>query len=325
MAAFDLSLEELQTYRPPVPEPQGFDEFWEDTLAEAKTFDSDVVMEPVETGIRAVRTWDVVFPGFGGHPVHAWLHLPAIPADPGSLPAVVQYQGYGGGRALAHENILWAAAGYAHLVCDTRGQGSGWSTGDTPDPVGSAPAHPGFMTRGILDPRSYYYRRVFVDAFRAIEVVRGRDEVDGSRVAVVGASQGGGISLAVAGLQAEIAAVMVDVPFLCNFPRALQLSDSDPYGEVVRYLKVHRDHREQALRTLSYFDGVNFSKRSDVPALFSVALMDEICPPSTVYSAYNAYAGPKEIAVYHYNDHEGGEAFHEAEQLRWLHARLIQT
>ena len=60
------------------------------------------------------------------------------------LPAVVQYQGYGSGRGLAHEPVLWALPGYAHLVMDTRGrgQGSDWSTGDMPDPVGSSPASP---------------------------------------------------------------------------------------------------------------------------------------------------------------------------------------
>lgn len=323
MPVFDMPLEELQTYSPSVPVPEDFDEFWQETLRESDTFALEVSMEQVDTGLKAVRSWDVVFAGFGGHPIRAWLHLPATAGDPRSLPAVVQYHGYGGGRGLSHESILWAAAGYAHLVCDTRGQGSGWSTGDTPDPLGSGPAHPGFMTRGILDPRTYYYRRVFVDALRAVEVIRGHAEVDPARVAVTGASQGGGISLAVAGLKAEIAAVMPDVPFLCNFPRALQITDKDPYTEVVRYLQVHRDHREQALRTLSYFDGVNFSKRANTPALFSVALMDEICPPSTVYSAYNTYGGVKEIAVYHYNDHEGGEAFQQAKQLEWLAARLM--
>ena len=323
MAMFDLPLEALQTFAPSVPEPDDFDDFWKQTLREAEAVELEAVMEPVETGLTAVRTWDVVFPGFGGHSVRAWLHLPAPAVEPNSLPGIVQFQGYGGGRGLAHENILWAAAGYAHLVCDTRGQGSGWSSGDTADPVGSGPAHPGFMTRGILDPCTYYYRRVFVDAFRAVEVLRRQGGVDAARVAVIGPSQGGGISLAVSGLNAEIAAVMVDVPFLCNLPRALEIADTDPYAEIVRYLKVHRDHREQVLRTLSYFDGVNFSRRADVPALFSVALMDETCPPSTVYSAYNVYKGPKQIAVYHYNDHEGGEGFHRAEQLQWLRARLL--
>jgi cephalosporin-C deacetylase len=174
------------------------------------------------------------------------------------------------------------------------------------------------MTRGITDPAHYYYRRVFTDAVRAVEAVRAHDAVDPARVAVTGGSQGGGISLAVAALVPGLAAVMPDVPFLCDFPRGTTLTDKLPYAEIARYLKAHRDHVGQAYRTLSYFDGAVLARQATAPALFSVALMDETCPPSTVFAAYNHYAGGKDIRVYPYNDHEGGEGFHTAEQLRWL-------
>ena len=50
--------------------------------------------------------------------------------------------------------------------------------------------------------------------------------------------------------------------------------------------------------------------RAHAPALFSVGLMDDICPPSTVYAAFNHYGHPQgsEIDVYRYNGHEGGAA-----------------
>lgn len=69
------------------------------------------------------------------------------------MPTVVEFLGHGGGRALAHMHLLWASAGFAHFVIDTRGHGSQWGGGETPDPVGSAPAGPGFMTRGITRVR----------------------------------------------------------------------------------------------------------------------------------------------------------------------------
>jgi cephalosporin-C deacetylase len=56
--------------------------------------------------------------------------------------------------------------------------------------------------------------------------------------------------------------------------------------------------------------------------LFSVALMDEITPPSTVYAAYNGYGGPKEIVEYAYNDHEGGGEHHQAAKVEWLRLTL---
>ncbi|MFW2512171.1 acetylxylan esterase [Demequina sp. SO4-13] len=238
---------------------------------------------------------------------------------------MVEVNGYGGGRGLAIERTVWAAAGYAHLYIDTRGQGAGWgSGGDTPDPVGSTPATPGFMTRGITDPADYYYRRVFTDAARACDAARSLPGVDADRVIFAGASQGGGIALAVAGLVPDLAGVMADVPFLCHFERSLDLSSEFPYAEVVQYLAVFRGERERTLDTLSYFDGVNHAKRAQAPTLMSVALMDFVCPPSTGYAAFNWYGGHaapdvrKEMAVYPYNGHEGGQAHQTTRQLEFV-------
>ncbi len=317
----DLPLTELRAYTPELAVPPDFDEFWSTTLNEARTHDLAPSFVPVDSGLTTIDTLDASFAGFGGTRVRGWLHLPA--GRRGPLPAVVEYVGYGGGRGLAHERTLWAAAGYAHFVMDTRGQGSEWSVGDTPDPdpIG-APAQPGSMTRGILNPATYYYRRVFTDAVRAVEAARSHAAVDPDRVAVCGGSQGGGMSLAVAGLVGDLTAVLPDVPFLCDFPRALSISDSDPYAEIVRYLKAHRDHLEAVYETLAYFDGAILGRRANAPALFSVALMDQVCPPSTVYAAFNEYAGEKEIREYPFNDHEGGQGFHDLERMRWLAERL---
>ncbi|HEU5088818.1 MAG TPA: acetylxylan esterase, partial [Roseiflexaceae bacterium] len=68
----------------------------------------------------------------------------------------------------------------------------------------------------------------------------------------------------------------------------------------------------------SYFDGINLATRARASALFSVGLMDETCPPSTVYAAYNYYGGDKDIRIYHYNHHEGGGAYQTVEKLRFL-------
>ncbi|MEU5293895.1 acetylxylan esterase [Streptomyces umbrinus] len=322
MALFDLPLDQLRTYRSASVEPEDFDAFWGKTLQEAREHGLDARFEPVEAHLKNVKVFDVTFAGFGGHPVKGWLTLPAWANTP--LPTVVEYIGYGGGRGLAHTHLLWASAGFAHFVMDTRGQGGAWGGGgDTPDPVGSAPAYPGFMTRGVDAPENYYYRRVFTDGVRAVEAARSHEFVDSERVAVVGSSQGGGISIAVGGLVPGLSAVAPDVPFLCDYPRATTLTDRDPYREIGNYLKTHRGRTEQVLRTLSYFDGVHFASRGSAPALFSAALEDQTCPPSTVFAAFNAWGhDDKAIEVYDFNDHEGGGPFQEAVKLAWLPQRF---
>lgn len=314
MSAFDLPLPELRAYAPEVTCPAGFDDFWARTLREARVAPALVSAELVETALRTVEVRDIVFRGFGGDPVRAWCLRPVGVAEP--LPVVVEFAGYGGGRGRPQDRLFWSTAGYAHVVMDTRGQG-----GSTADPHGSAPSVPGFMTRGIESPEAYYYRRVFTDAVRCVDAMRELDGIDPARIVVSGMSQGGGIALAVAGLRDDVAAALIDVPFLCHFERAVGMTDRPPYAEITRYLAAHRDHVEAVRHTLAHMDGVNFAARASAPALFSVGLHDATCPPSTAFAAYNAYAGrapQSDITVYPYNDHEGGGSVHWERQAAWL-------
>jgi cephalosporin-C deacetylase len=321
MPLADMTLPDLEQYRPTLERPVDLRDFWKETLAAAQQEPIAVTAEPVATHLMTLDHYDVTFSGYGGARIKAWLSRPAGVTE--DLPVVVEYQGYGGGRGLPVERLTWASAGYAHLFVDTRGQGGTWGGGGhTPDPEGSDSASPGFMTRGIMDRDTYYYRRVYVDAVRAVEAARGLPGVRPGDVAVAGASQGGGIALAVASLVPDLKAVLADVPFLSHFRRALDITGEDPYQEITRYLSTHRDRVDQVFRTLSYFDVAHLVETANAPALFSVALMDAICPPSTVYAAYHSYGGPAEIEVYPYNGHEGGQMHHWTRQLPWLARHL---
>ena len=313
----DLDEAGLREYRSTYQAPDDFDDFWRRTLDEAAETPLDVRVELVETGLRTVEVYDVTFAGYAGHPVRAWLRLPRLPGrdtagrggeDDRPLPGVVQFHGYGSGRGHALDDLLWASAGYAHLLMDTRGQGGGYAGGETGDPVGSAgPTTPGFLTRGLESPEAYYYRRVFVDAVRAVEVLRGHARVDASRVAVIGASQGGGIALAVAGLVPDaVAALYAQAPFLCDIRRATRITDAAPYRELAEYLAAHRTAAARVFGTLGYFDGLGFAARATAPAWFTAGLMDGVSPPSTAFGAYHAYRGPKNIHLWEYNGHDAG-------------------
>ncbi|GAB3920822.1 acetylxylan esterase [Microlunatus endophyticus] len=328
MAQFDMALDQLQAYRPTVAEPDDFDEFWTSTLTEAGQFDLDPTFVKIETGTPVFDTYDLTFSGFGGTRVKGWFITPA--GAEGPLPTVVEYLGYSGGRGLPFSRQTFAAAGWAYVIMDTRGQG--WASGgyeSTPDLSSDAGLHhtPGFMTAGLTDPKAYYYRRVYTDTVRCLEAVRGNPLVDSSKIVVTGGSQGGGLSIAAAGLAPyvgiDLAGCAPNVPFLSHFARAIQITDRDPYHEITRYLAGWRDLVPVAYRTLSYFDGVNLGKRAKAPALFSVGLMDLTCPPSTVYAAYNFYGEDggnpeKSIDVYTHNDHEGGGDYNTGRRLEWF-------
>jgi cephalosporin-C deacetylase len=323
VAIFDLPLTELREYRPQAQVPPDLTDFWRTTFDTAAEYPVDARFTAVDAALPNVDVYDVRFAGWGGAPIAAWLVVPRTDGEP--VPCVVQYQGYGVGRSLPHDHTMWAAAGWAVLVVDTRGMsGTIGMPGDTPDPdAGAGPHAPGFLTQGLDDPADYYYRRVFTDSVRALWAAASAPGVDASRLVVAGASQGGAITQAVAALHGIAGApvplaALIDVPFLTHVRRAVDLTDSDPYYELVRYLSTRRADVERVFETLSYFDGLHLASLGTIPALYSVALRDEICPPSTVFAAYNAWSGPKRIEVWPFNEHEGGGTLQRGVQLRYL-------
>ena len=328
MPLTDLPLDALRAHRSDVRRPADFDAFWADTIAAARTAGEgfETTLVPAETPVTGLVVENLTFPGFAGDPVRAWVNRPVVD-DRGALPVVVEFLGYGGGRGRPGERVHWALAGYVHVVMDTRGQGSGWAGGDTPDPHGSAPHASGWMTSGIGSPADHYYRRVYTDAVRLVEAVRTLPGINPERIALTGGSQGGGITIAAAALVeahvGPVAAVLPDVAFLADWRNGTDVAVGGPYLELAQYLAVHRDAAERVWETAAYLDGVNHAAGITAPALFSVALMDDVVPPRTTFAAFNALGSTdREIVVYPYNGHEGGGFRHWERQAAFLADRL---
>lgn len=298
-------------------EPADFDAFWADTLATTRQYPLDVTVETRPTRLAVIDVYDVTFRGFGGTRIRAWLRVPRQARS--ALPGLVQFFGYGNGRGHVLRDLRWAAAGYAHLVVDARGQGHGDTDDDAPD---GGPSAGGFLTRGLRSPHEYYYRRVFADAVRAVEALRSLEIVDPARVGTVGASQGGGISLAVAGLVPDLAVAIIQAPFLCELNRVAELSTESPYALLTQHFAERRLDTATALDTLRYFDGVNHAKRATAPALLSTGLLDGVTPPASVLPAFTAYAGPKQIVLWPYNGHEAGGDLDDENALDFAAAHL---
>lgn len=314
MASVDWPYEVLVNYRPEPTAATDFDAFWDQALEESERIPLQPEFVEVPDALPLARVWDVAFDGVDGVRVHGWFVTPRQVERP--LPAVVQFIGYSGGREYPHLLAAHVLNGFCAFIMDSRGQGG--STGMRLDT--SFGGERGFITHGILDPLQYYFRAFYLDTVRAVQAVAERPEVDAARIAAIGGSQGGALTIACASLSSQVAAMAPDVPWLSHFRRAVEVAVG-PYGEITAFFKRYPEQIEPAFLTLSYFDNLNLVRRTRVShAYYSVGLWDDICPPSTVYASYNHLppAVEKGIEVYPYNGHEGGGNLHQQRKLRWL-------
>ncbi len=312
----ELSYEELKTYKPKLTRKNDFDLFWSDTLTKSAGIPLSYTLDSIDYPIKEIKVYDLNYDGFNGNRVNGWYILPSKKAEGGKYPAVIYYHGYTRNKGYVYEYLKWLIQGYAVVAISVRGQG-----GKTPDNGKySQGSVTGWMTNGILDKNEYIYRSIYVDAVRAVDFLHDREEIDKERIGIYGLSQGGGISLAVAGLDSRVKFAMPIYPYLCHFERGVEYYQEGPYGEIYEYFRFFDPElksREQVFDTLSYFDGMNFAPNIKCPVLFAVCLADLVCPPSTIFAAYNHIDSEKKLKVYPSHGHEP-LPFHEESMIEFV-------
>jgi len=297
MPSLDMPLEQLRQYKPSLYREEDFEKFWDGTVAEAVRQPLNAELIPYKLPAKGLACYALRYDGFRGGRIAGWY---VRPDTAGKFPGLCIYHGYSGRSPRPLELVPYAAQGMCVLSMDVRGQ-NGQSQDVTQYAEG---AFSGWMTKGIRNPQQYYYRQVYADAVRALELLANREEVDAKRLAITGISQGGGITLAVAALSDRPTLAFADIPFLCDFRRAIEITPLPPYTEIPAFIKVFPDLHQQALRTLSYCDNLNLAPWITCRTVITAGLCDDICPPSTIFGAYNQITAEKQIEVFPYHKHE---------------------
>jgi cephalosporin-C deacetylase len=296
MPDFDLPLAELREYRPEPNPPADLTAFWDRTLAEVRSVPLNVHLERLDYPARNADVYHVRFSGWRGLNVGGWY---VAPKGEGAWPCLVHYHGYSWWRGGVEDYLAWVVQGYTSLAIDMPGQSP-----DSDDPGGPGTAGSGWMTRGVLDPDTYYYRAAYATAVRALDVISELPGADPTRIGVHGVSQGGGLTLAVAALDSRPLAAMPEIPYLCHFRRAVEMATKMPYPELAYFARRYPQHEQTMWNTLAYFDNLNLADRIKAPTLMSVGLRDECCPPSTMFAVYHRITAKCELDVFPYGEHD---------------------
>jgi len=305
---FDFPLEKLYTYQGINPRPVNFDVYWDSALAEMRALDPRVELVPAEFQTPQAECFDLFFNGVGGARVHAKLLRPKNGNHP--HPAVLMFHGYTGDAGDWSDKLGYVGQGFTVAALDCRGQGglsedSGGVKGNTQH---------GHIIRGLDEalagaPEKLLFRQLFLDTAQLAKIVMEMPDVDPGRVGATGGSQGGALTVACAALEPRIRRAAPIFPFLSDYQRVWEMDlAKDAFSELKEYFR-HVDplhHKESAIfEALGYIDIQHLARRIQAEVLWTVGLMDTICPPSTQFAAYNKIGAPKSLLIYPDFGHEG--------------------
>jgi len=310
MPLIDKPLGELRLYQGINPRPGDFDAYWDEALGELAGVEADVELRPAGFQAAFAECFDLFFTGVGGSRVHAKYLRPAGRTEP--RPAVLQFHGYSVDSGDWSEKLGYVGLGFCVAALDCRGQGGisedmGGVRGNT---------FKGQIIRGLDDdPRKFVFRQIFLDTVQMGRIVASFEEVDGERMGAVGASQGGGLTLACAALMPEIKLAAPCFPFLCDYQRVWEMDLAESAYEELRtyfrkYDPLHLRERE-IFTKLGYIDVQHLAPRIKARVLMGCGLMDKVCPPSTQFAAYNKIRSEKEMLIYPDFAHEALPGFND--------------
>lgn len=308
MPLVDLPLDDLHQYGGRNPCPADHTAYWERGLAEMHAVKPDLSLKPASFAAPGVSCFDLTFTGVRGARIYAKYLRPQNASGAEPHPAVVQFHGYSKSSGDWSDLLRWPAAGIAVAAMDVRGQGG--RSEDTGGVQGTTLR--GHIIRGLdSDPSGddLLFRHIFLDTAQLASLVMQLDEIDANRVGACGGSQGGGLTLACAALEPRIARAASVFPFLCDYQRVWEMDLArHAYDELAQFFRHHdptHAHIDEWFRRLGYVDVQHLTDRIQGKVLMACGLMDQICPPSTQFAAYNRITAPgKDMAIYPDFGHE---------------------
>jgi cephalosporin-C deacetylase len=284
---------EPEKIQPTVKEPSDFEAFWNEAIAEARKINLDpkITLMP-ERCTSDVNVYQISFQN--DKYASRIYGILAIPKKSGKYPAILRVPG-AGIRPYAGDPRL-ASLGFITLEIGIHGIPVNLDPQVYMDLNGGALA--GYNAIRLNDKNSHYYKRVYVGCVRAVDFIFTLPEFDGTNVAVTGGSQGGALTIVTAGLDSRIKYAAGMYPALCDHTGYL----NNRAGGWPHYFK-STEPKPGEIETLGYYDVVNFARRIKVPGFYTWGYNDLTCPPTSMYSAYNVIAAPKELHIFQETGH----------------------
>lgn len=269
--------------------PSDFDAYW---AAEVKRLEKEVPLDPRIERMDAFsnekhESFRVSFATFNNQRVYGFL---SVPKGDGPFPAEVLVPGAGRG---VYTPQTWPAdEGIIRLVMNVHPYDPPADDetlkkmyAEQDKRLEALYGAPRYCQSGASTRETYFYHPVILGINRAVNWLAARPDVDKSRFYYTGTSQGGGFGLYLCGLNRNFVKGAIFVPALCDL-LGFRKERTSGWPRLIE--ATPEAIKEDAIKTAPYFDGAHFAARITCPVRLTVGFIDEVCPPTSGYSAYNA-------------------------------------
>lgn len=269
--------------KPVVEKPKDFDAFWKRKIEDLRKIPEKLLVTPGAEDNETTEYATFQMDHVNATNVHGqW----AKPKDNKKHPAIVIFQ--------------WASPPYPlHPSWVTELAKQGWYAVNV-EPHNVLPreqqsyyqnlpnALKNYASIGMESRETSYFVEMYLRGVRAIDMVKKSPSWDGKTLVVMGTSMGGQQAIVAAGLNPSVTHLIANEPAGCDFNAGLN-GRQNGYP----FFPVGNPHVMEAAR---YVDAINFASAIKAKSLISMGFVDDVTPPTGIWTAFNLIKGQKEAA-----------------------------
>ena len=257
---------DFANYKPEIERPDDFHAFWKNTLEELAAIPMDAQVTPApDVSTEELEAFKVSLATLGGRRVHCWYWKPM---KPGKYPA--QFEVPSSGVYPRQANQVPRGTNRVGMWMAIHGLPVDFDPANRPEDEAAW----NYWTHGIESPEASMWRTIYASLVRGVDFLTSREEVDAERIMVSGGSQGGGLTMVLAGLDQRITFAAPAHSGLARLDwTVLHKPGFWPFDLSA---KPDGQTTEQFLKTLSYFDAANFTPDITCPVFAEVSLLDTV-------------------------------------------------
>lgn len=261
--------------------PENFMNFWEDgrrAIAAGKV----ELMKIEERSTNLYTSYFISVDVLENEKLYGFL---TIPTGVGPFPVLVAMPGAGVG--ISEPMIEWGEKGVIALCMNVHKCPTvlgNEKMREVYDDIRKKTYYPLFNCDNL---EKYHFRNVILGFDRAISYTAQLPQANRKNIVLDGSSQGGGLALIMAGFNPYVTAAAANVPAMCDHCAA-RFNRAPGWPRLISQMP-------ESANIAPYYDVVNFARFINVPVLVSAGFVDTICPPSSVYAAFNQIKSSKEM------------------------------
>ena len=299
---------------PTVTLPADFKQFWDKAKADADKVPMDVILTPLpQYGTPSVDVFLVNLQNYKkGQRLYGYM---CKPKAAGKYPVLFTPPGAGVKSILPY--LGYAEQGFISFSIEIHGISP---LLDVETYRNISNAFGDYMTDKLDDYDNYYYKKVYLGCVRSIDYLCSLPEWDGKNVVVTGGSQGGALTIVTAALDKRVTCLAAFYPALCDMTGYLH-NRAGGWPHLLNARSQAVNNTPEKLKTIGYYDVVNFARQLTVPGFYSWGYNDNTCPPTSVFAAVNSIKAPRTVVNTPITGHWRFEETNQ-ESIDWIKKQL---